>query len=135
MARQSVGGLMKETDVKTLNKISSILISTKKDYWIDLHELRYWQSGNQIFVDFHLILPYYFTIQKAHEEEKEIEKILLEEFPNLDIMIHFDYCKVPEVCKFCNYQKCEVRKDDYKVKFNWNVEKLTGSAVYLRYQK
>lgn len=132
LVRQSVGGLMKETDLEILKKIADILINNKKDYWIDLHELRYWQSGDQIFLDFHLILPYYFTIQKAHEEEKEIERIFLEEFPNLDIMIHFDYCKPPDVCKYCNYQVCDVRKDDFKLNFNWDIEKLTGSAIYLR---
>ena len=87
---------MLETDPKILEKISNNLISIKKEYWIDLHELRYWKSGDKIFIDFHLILPYYFTIEQSHQEDKLIEEELEKEFPNSQIKIHFDYCK-PEL--------------------------------------
>jgi len=129
LIRESIGGLMLETNPEILKKISEKLISIKKDYWIDIHELRYWQSGEQTFIDFHLILPYYFTIEQSHTEEKYIDEELDKDFPNSQIKIHFDFC-VPELCKFCGYQKCEVRKEDKKINFEWNVEKSAGKAVY-----
>jgi cation diffusion facilitator family transporter len=100
LIRESIGGLMLETNPQILKKISEKLISIKKDYWIDIHELRYWQSGDRTFIDFHLILPYYFTIEQSHKEEKYIDEELDKEFPNSQIKIHFDYC-IPELCKFC----------------------------------
>ena len=129
LIRESVAGLMLETNPDVLKKISDKLISMKKDYWIDIHELRYWQSGDRTFIDFHLILPYYFTIEQSHAEEKYIDEELEKAFPNSQIKIHFDYC-VPELCKFCDYQKCNVRKEDKKINFEWNVEKSAGKAVY-----
>ena len=132
LIRESVGGLMDESNKEVIDKLSDILIKNKKEYWIDIHELRYWQSGNRIFVDFHLILPYYFTIQQSHTEENEIEKIIRDEFKDAQIKIHFDYCRPPDVCRFCDYQACTVRKDEFKIKFNWNAEKLIGKAIYLR---
>ena len=129
LMRESVGGLMLETDPKTLKKIADFLVSIKKDYWIDIHELRYWKSGEQIFIDFHLILPYYFTIEQTHSEEKEIDQKLKQVFPNSQIKIHFDYCR-PELCKFCGYEECTVRKEKHSILFEWNVEKLTGDAVF-----
>ena len=45
LIRESIGGLMHETNPAILKNISDRLISIKKDYWIDIHELRYWQSG------------------------------------------------------------------------------------------
>ncbi len=129
LVRESIGGLMLETDPEIIKKLSDKLILTKKDYWIDLHELRYWKSGNKTFIDFHLILPYYFTIEQSHKEEKRIDEELEKEFPLSQIKIHFDFCNY-DLCKYCNYQKCEVRKEINKINFEWNVEKLTGNAVY-----
>ena len=129
LIRESVAGLMLETNPEVLKKISNKLISMRKDYWIDIHELRYWQSGDTTFIDFHLLLPYYFTIEQSHAEEKYIDEELEKAFPNTQIKIHFDYC-VPELCKFCGYQKCEVRTEDKKIDFEWNLEKSVGKAIY-----
>ena len=129
LMRESVGGLMLETNPDILQSISEILIKMKKDYWIDLHELRYWKSGDRFFIDFHLTLPYYFTIKQTHKEEQEIMANLEEVFSNAQIKIHFDYCK-PELCAYCIYNECKVRVEDHSIKFNWNVKKLTGKAVH-----
>jgi cation diffusion facilitator family transporter len=129
LIRESVGGLMLETNPEMLKKISDKLISMKKNYWIDIHELRYWQSGDRTFIDFHLILPYYFTIEQSHKEEKMIDEELEKAFPSSQIKIHFDYC-VPELCKFCGYDICKVRSEEKKINFEWNVEKSAGKAVY-----
>jgi cation diffusion facilitator family transporter len=129
LIRESVGGLMLETDPKVLDKLAGILIPIKKDFWIDIHELRYWRSGDRFFMDFHLIFPYYFTIQESHKEEKRIDAELEKDFPNSQIKIHFDYCNT-ELCKFCGYEKCTVRKEAKSRSFEWNTEKLVGNAVY-----
>jgi len=130
LMRQSIGGLMAETDKEVLKKIVDTILSEKKDYWIDIHQLRFWQSGDKIFIDFHLILPYFFTIKESHSEEDEIQNLLEKEFPNSQIKIHFDYCR-PELCKFCDYQTCKVRSSDKSISFKWNEEKLTGKSVYM----
>ena len=129
LVRESIGGLMMETDPALLQELSDILISLKKEYWIDLHELRYWKSGDKTFIDFHLILPYYFTIEQSHKEEKRIDEELKSQFPNSQIKIHFDYCN-HDLCKFCAYQKCEVREEEKKINFDWDMDKLVGKAVY-----
>ena len=134
LIRESIGGLMLETNPQVLKKIADKLLSIRKDYWIDLHELRYWQSGERMFIDFHLILPYYFTIEQSHKEEKLIDEELEKDFINSQIKIHFDFCNY-NLCKFCGYQICSVRKEEKNINFNWDVEKLSGDAVYKRYEK
>ncbi len=129
LIRQSVGGLMLETDPKLLEKIANTLSNFRKEYWIDIHELRYWKSGDGMFIDFHLILPCYFTIEQTHKEEKEITEMLNKEFVNAQIKIHFDYCR-PELCKYCEYSICKIRKEDRSIRFDWNVKKLSGDAVF-----
>ncbi len=129
LIRESVSGLMIEANPVTLKKLSDTLIHAKKDYWIDIHELRFWQSGDKLFIDFHLILPYYFNIKQAHEEENFIESELQKVFSNVDSKIHLDYC-LPDLCKFCNYQTCTVRSEIKSKSINWNINKLTGKPVY-----
>ncbi len=130
LVRQSIGGLMNETDKATLSSIVATLAKHKREYWIDIHELRFWTSGDRIFLDFHLIIPYYFTIQQSHAEEKDIEERLKSIIPNLQLKIHFDYC-IPDLCKYCNYEVCNVRKEAKHNHFDWDVSKMTGRPVYI----
>jgi cation diffusion facilitator family transporter len=130
LIRESVGGLMNETNQEVMKQIVDVLTRHKKEYWIDIHELRYWQSGDRIFLDFHLILPYYFTIQQSHAEENEIEKIIRDEFEGSQLKIHFDYC-VSDLCKFCGYADCQVRAYPKSKDFKWDVDKLIGKPIYV----
>lgn len=130
LIRESIGGLMIETDPELLDKIVKEISDLRKSYWIDLHELRFWRSGDVIYLDFHLILPYYFTIQQSHTEENEIEEKLIKVLPNMQIKIHFDYC-IPELCRYCGYDVCQVRKEEKKISFELNEEKMTGKPIYM----
>lgn len=128
LIRQSIGGLMNETDISILKKITNKLLSIRKEYWIDLHQLRFWTSGDRVFIDFHLIVPFYFTVKQSHDEEDFIKSELQKEFSNADLKIHFDYCW-NELCKLCEYQACPHRKDSFARKVDLNKEKLIGGTV------
>ena len=130
LIRESIGGLMNEANPITFKKLSNSLVNMKMDYWIDIHELRFWQSGDKVFIDFHLILPYYFNIKQTHEEENLIESELQKVFSKTDLKIHFDFC-VPELCKYCSYSKCDVRKEVKSISFELNSKKMTGKPIYM----
>jgi cation diffusion facilitator family transporter len=129
LTRESIGGLMNETDAQLQDEIAGHLSSLKKDYWIDIHELRFWKSGDKIFLDFHLIIPYFFNIKESHSEENEIESLLTEKFPDIQVKIHFDFC-TPQLCKFCCMTNCLYRTESKSIDFKWSTEKLTGPPVY-----
>lgn len=128
LIRQSIGGLMNETDQEILKKISDLLLSIRKDYWIDLHQLRFWTSGERVFIDFHLIVPFYFTVKQSHDEEDFIKSELQKIFSNADLKIHFDYCW-SDLCKLCNYNECPHRTEILSEKIFWNKEKLIGGTI------
>ncbi len=128
LIRQSIGGLMNETDKEMLDKLVMRLSSMRKDYWIDIHQLRFWKSGDRVFIDFHLILPYYFTIRKSHLEEEYIEEQLELEVSNFEIRVHLDYC-TEHLCKYCNYSECTVRAFDKTEDNEWTTEKLLGRPI------
>lgn len=129
LVRESIGGLMHETDKEMLSMIVEKLKSIRKDYWIDIHHLRFWKSGDRVFIDFHLILPYYFSVKESHLEEEFIEKNLLVVIPNSGVRIHMDYCK-PEVCKYCGFE-CDKRTEERKINFEWDEKRLISDPVYM----
>ncbi len=128
LIRESIGGLMLETDPETLNKIVQILNDIKRSYWIDLHHLRFWKSADRVFIDFHLSVPYYFSVKDSHLEEDFISEKLAEEFPNSDVRIHFDYCD-EILCEYCDYKECKYRMRPKTKDLKWTVEKVLGGPV------
>lgn len=131
LMRESIGGLMNEIKPETLKKLVDKLVSIKKEFWIDIHELRFWHSGDKVFIDFHLILPFYFNIKESHEEENFIEAELQKDFPQADLKLHLDYC-IPQLCNYCDYNACKYRQSEKNKIFNWDVNKLTGQPVFKR---
>lgn len=129
LIRESIGGLMNETDKELLNILTTNLREIKKEYWIDIHNLRFWKSGENLFVDFHLILPFYFSIKESHLEEEYIEESLSKIISNTSVRIHMDYCK-ENCCKFCEYSKCEYRKEIKSRNFLWDEKKFIGNPIY-----
>ena len=130
LIRSSIGGLMMETDTELLEQISEILINQQKDYIIDIHHLRFWQSAEKVFIDFHMTLPYYFNIKQAHDIEDEISQKFFNVIPNSEVRMHFDFCE-PSLCKYCNYQECNVRSEKFSKQIKWDSDKLLASEINL----
>ena len=128
LVRESVGNLMNETDPELLKLITDKLNLIRKNYWIDLHHLRFWKSADKVFIDFHLSLPYYFTIKESHKEEDDIANELKTVLPNSQVRIHMDYCDA-ELCKYCDYVACNERGEMKSKNVKWNVEKMLGEPI------
>ena len=131
LIRESIGGLMNETDKDILNKIVNCLKKNRRDYWIDIHHLRFWKSGENIFIDFHLSLPYYFNIKESHLEEEYIENCIQTDIPSSQVRNHLDYC-AENLCKYCLYEECKVRGDNFNIKIDWDEKKLLGDPLEIK---
>jgi cation diffusion facilitator family transporter len=134
LVRESIGGLMNETDHETLVSLTDLLRKIKKNSWIDIHHLRFMKSGDRIFVDFHLILPFFFTVKESHLEENYVESHLMEKFHNSGVRIHMDYCK-DETCKFCDMDECTHRKEMKSINHAWSIDSMLGNPVYVPFGK
>ncbi|PKL88558.1 MAG: cation diffusion facilitator family transporter [Ignavibacteriae bacterium HGW-Ignavibacteriae-2] len=131
LIRESIGELMNETDKQLLADLSEILRKIKKNYYIDLHHLRFWKSAERVFIDFHLTIPFYFSIKQSHLEDEYISRILKTQFPDSEVRIHMDYCGA-ELCKFCDYMECQERSFEKSDTVEWSVDKLLGNPINLK---
>jgi cation diffusion facilitator family transporter len=128
LIRQSVGGLMNETDTAILLKLAETLKSIKKSTWIDIHHLKFWSSADRLYMDFHLTLPYYYSIKQSHEEEEYISNKIKKIFPLSEVRVHMDFC-TDTLCRYCCHSDCSVRTAEKKEDINWSVDKMTGEPV------
>lgn len=89
IAREATGMLMdKEISKEKREKIIAI-IKSHKDV-ISMHDLRTRKSGMQIYINFDVELAADLPLKEAHAITNQLEKSILEIFPNAEIMIHKD---------------------------------------------
>ncbi len=130
LIRQSVGGLMNESDTQLLADMVKRLNENKHESWIDIHQLRSWRSGDKHYIDFHLTMPYYWDVRTSHDEQLKVVELLKDLMAGkAEVMIHVDPCE-PACCKFCQMSDCHVRKERFKGWTPWTVEHAVDSPKY-----
>ncbi len=76
LVRQSVGGLMDEANPELEKKVHEILERETAQRKLQYHELRYRDSGNSVWIEFHLLFPKGTMLEDAHSVSTEIETVL-----------------------------------------------------------
>ncbi len=129
LVRQSFRGLMQERDEELIEKIIPALNKIRQDDFIEIHKLRAWSAGNYHYVDFHLIIPSFYSIEKSHSIQTYLTESLRQNLnANLQTMIHFDPCK-PSYCTYCSKKDCEIRKAAFNSHIEWTKENCTKDFV------
>ena len=100
LVRRSFAGLMDAMDPALIQQVVDLINRHRLDEWIDIHNLRAWRSGRLVHIDLHLILPGDLTLDDAHTEAGNLEKILISGFAgNASVLVHMDPCIDPK-CAF-----------------------------------
>jgi len=73
LVRQSIGGLMDEVDINTSNSIRTILDKEVFERDLEYHQLRLRDSGNVVWIEFHLLFPEGTILDDAHNIATELE--------------------------------------------------------------
>ncbi|MEI8365237.1 MAG: cation diffusion facilitator family transporter [Parachlamydiaceae bacterium] len=76
LLKQSICGLMDQTDLAVHDKIFSILNRETSQRNMEFHHLRHRMSGYKIFIEFHLLFDSDIKLERAHEIASEIEGAL-----------------------------------------------------------
>jgi cation diffusion facilitator family transporter len=91
LVREGIIGLMDRADPAMLGRVVEALQAERQPGWIDLHQLRAWQAGDRVFLDFHLVVPDHWTVSQVHDTHVRCREVLQRALgvPN-EIIIHFD---------------------------------------------
>lgn len=129
IVRRSVGMLMDEADPELLDRISTALAATRRPGWIAPHRLRAWRSGSVVRVDFHLIMPFYWTLEQTHEHEHAIHDVMSERLAEpSEVIVHTEPC-FTACCSICFVENCAYRKSDPVHRHDWTTALLESELV------
>ena len=91
LVRQSIGGLMDEGNKETADAIKKILDQETINKGLEYHQLRYRESGNVLWLEFHLLFPKGTLLEDAHNTATELEITLKKSLnANLNIITHLE---------------------------------------------
>lgn len=74
LMHRSVRGLMDESDPEMSSKIQSIFEAAMAEYKVKIHAVRHRNSGNRVWVEFHMMCPEQLTLARSHEIATIIER-------------------------------------------------------------
>jgi cation diffusion facilitator family transporter len=91
LVRQSIGGLMDEGNKVTADAIKKILDQETINRGLEYHQLRYRESGNVLWLEFHLLFPKGTLLEDAHNIATELEITIKKSLnANSNIITHLE---------------------------------------------
>lgn len=125
--RSSVAGIMDETDTALLAKMVTMLNGSRRENWIDLHNLRIIKYGSRLHLDCHLTVPWYLNVHEAHEEVDALSELVKKEYgESVELFVHSDGC-LDFSCPLCTKSNCAVRKFPMERKIEWTMENMLSN--------
>jgi cation diffusion facilitator family transporter len=128
--RKSLAGIMDEADKKLLERFIRLLNENRKKEWVDLHNLRVIQYGDQLHIDCHLTLPWYMNLHEAHREIDALSELIQSKMGNsIELFVHTDGC-MPFSCSICSLEKCQVRQKPMKNRQEWTLDNILSNEKH-----
>ncbi len=76
LVRQSIGGLMDEGDKSVSDSIKKLLDKETSTGGLEYHQLRFRESGNVLWIEFHLLFPKGTLLEDAHNIATKLESTI-----------------------------------------------------------
>lgn len=131
LMRESVRGLMNTADPDMIKRTVDVMNRIRTPEMIDIHRLRAWRAGEKRFIDFHLTLPYYMTMEESHDLQHVITNGLNREFvEDVDILVHMDPCN-DRCCQFCRKEDCEERSSPRAMERDFSISSVQGEPAHI----
>ncbi|MEP7231312.1 MAG: cation diffusion facilitator family transporter [Ginsengibacter sp.] len=128
IVRTSIAGIMDEADKKLLDSLVKLLNNSRKENWIDVHNLRIIKYGSTLHCDCHLTVPWYLNVNESHVEVEALGKLIRNEFGEaVELFVHSDGCKEFS-CRICSKQNCMVRQHDFEKRIEWTIENISKDS-------
>jgi cation diffusion facilitator family transporter len=88
LLKRSVYGLMDAADPSATRDILDVLTEAKEAGVIaEFHQVRHRRSGDQVWVEYHLMFPGDMSIRDAHTQSHEVEQRIDALFPDSDVHV------------------------------------------------
>lgn len=80
--------ILMDKEISTTDREKIITLVTAHPAVEAVHDLRTRNTGERIFIEFHMELDGNLTLNRAHDITEEIEKVIYDSFPKSEVLIH-----------------------------------------------
>jgi cation diffusion facilitator family transporter len=114
LLRQSAGGLLDEEDTALLDRLLRVLDARVGQGVIRIHHLRAIRSGRFHHVDADLVVPEFWSVERAHDlAERLALEVIRELSVEGELVFHVDPCH-QIYCAMCDLDDCPVRREPFR---------------------
>jgi cation diffusion facilitator family transporter len=122
LVRHAAGGLLDEEDPGLLTRLLEALEPRVGLGVIRVHHLRAIRAGRFHHVDAHLVVPEFWTVERAHElAEGLAERVIGELGVDGELAFHTDPCH-RVYCAMCDLPDCPVRREPFRSRTRLTLE-------------
>lgn len=128
LLREAANRLMDQAEPEVLGEVARILEERRQPAWVDIHFLRARSAGDIVHVDFHLALPRFWELERAHAVQEEVAREVLRGLGRRgEVLVHADPCH-PGLCSMCRLEGCPVRSQECSWTKPWTRGTLVDAA-------
>ena len=114
LVRQAAGGLLDEEDIALLDRLRDVLDRRLGGGIIRVHHLRAIRSGRFHHVEAHLVVPEFWSVDRAHELAETLAAQVIKELGvEGELAFHTDPCH-RIYCAMCDLDGCPVRREPFR---------------------
>lgn len=110
--RKTIAGLLDTADEKLLEELVNVINDNRQPEWVDIHNTKVIKSGNRIYIDCDLTVPWYYNVAEGHILGVKLKDTLESKYEDkVQLTVHLDPCNIFEKpkCSQCIFSKCEHR--------------------------
>ena len=110
--------------------MAAIVDQERQPAWIDIHNTRIIKSGDSLYIDCDLTVPWFYTVEEGHRLGRALQETLNERYDNrIQLTVHIDPCDITEAskCAYCPLPGCPHRKTAFKERKPIDVTTFTDS--------
>ncbi|MGH7421733.1 MAG: cation diffusion facilitator family transporter [Candidatus Rokuibacteriota bacterium] len=116
LVRQAAGGLLDEEDTGLLDRLLEVLRPHLGQGVIRVHHLRAIRSGRFHHVDAHLVVPEFWSVERAHELTEDLAEHVMKELGvEGEMTLHTDPCH-RIYCAMCDLDDCPIRREPFRAR-------------------
>lgn len=113
LVRRAAGGLLDEEDTELLGNLLAALDRRRGNGMISVHHLRAIRTGRFHHVDAHLVVPEFWSVERAHVLSDALASEVIRELAiEGEVAFHTDPCRRAH-CAHCDLADCAVRAAPY----------------------
>jgi len=113
LVRHAAGGLLDEEDPFLLKRVLGALQKYVGNGVIRVHHLRAIRSGRFQHVEAHLVVPEFWSVERAHDLSEEVAARVMRDLgAEGELVFHIDPCH-RIYCATCDLEDCPIRREPF----------------------